>query len=137
LPRTFSAGQVPFASCSQRRRAFPPRQPAQPANAGTEQPFDFRFNRVAVLDRLQSHSRYADRLCPTSRLRLTASASEPDETFFNENRTAIELLLGAMTRAEGKFGRALAGVGHRFLSTPHTERGSVFFDGGAADRFSR
>jgi type IV secretion system protein VirD4 len=55
-----------------------------------------------------------------------AEDAPPDETFFNENRAAVETLLGAMSKQGGRFGGILAGIGNRFLATPHTERGSVF-----------
>jgi hypothetical protein len=51
---------------------------------------------------------------------------EPDEQFYNENRAAVETLLRAMSKAGDHFGGILAGIGNRFLETPHTERGSDF-----------
>jgi type IV secretion system protein VirD4 len=44
------------------------------------------------------------------------------------NKLAVETLLKAManTKTEYPFGEILAGIGRRFLSTPHTERGSIF-----------
>ena len=61
--------------------------------------------------------------------------TEPDEQFYNENRAAVETLLRAMSRAEGRFGGILAGIGNRFLATPHTERGSVFSTASAQTDF--
>jgi type IV secretion system protein VirD4 len=64
-----------------------------------------------------------------------AEGAAPDELFFNENRAAVETLLQAMAKAGNRFGGILAGIGNRFLSTPHTERGSVFSTAAAQTDF--
>ncbi len=58
-----------------------------------------------------------------------------DERFYNENRTAVETLLRAMSKAGDRFGGILAGIGNRFLNTPHTERGSMFSTAAAQTDF--
>jgi type IV secretion system protein VirD4 len=58
-----------------------------------------------------------------------------DEKFYNENRLAVETLLGAMSKAGNRFGGILAGTGNRLLSTPHTERGSIFSTAAAQTDF--
>ena len=60
---------------------------------------------------------------------------QPGEPFFNENRAAVETLLHAMSKAGERFGGILAGIGTRFLATPHTERGSVFSTAAAQTDF--
>jgi type IV secretion system protein VirD4 len=60
---------------------------------------------------------------------------QPGEQFYNENRVAVETLLRAMSKAGERFGGILAGIGNRFLSTPHTERGSVFSTASAQTDF--
>jgi len=60
---------------------------------------------------------------------------QPTKSFFAENRAAVETLLQAMSNAGGKFGGILAGIGTRFLATPHAERGSVFSTAAAQTDF--
>jgi type IV secretion system protein VirD4 len=55
-----------------------------------------------------------------------AKSARKDERYFDENRFGVETLLSAMASKEGLFGGILQAIGNRFLSTPHTERGSVF-----------
>jgi type IV secretion system protein VirD4 len=55
------------------------------------------------------------------------SSNEPlDETYFDDNKVAVETLLRAMSRGGEQFGGTLAAIGNRFLAMPPTERGSVF-----------
>ncbi|KAF2989431.1 type IV secretory system conjugative DNA transfer family protein [Methylocystis sp. MJC1] len=58
-----------------------------------------------------------------------------NEQFFDENKAAVDTLLRAMSRAGERFGGILAAVGNRFLSTPLTERGSVFSTAAAQTDF--
>jgi type IV secretion system protein VirD4 len=58
-----------------------------------------------------------------------------DEQFFDENKAAVETLLRAMSRAGARFGGILAAIGNRFLSTPLTERGSIFSTAAAQTDF--
>ena len=60
---------------------------------------------------------------------------QADAEFFNENRLGVETLLQTMINAGDSFGGILAGVGNRFLATPHTERGSVFSTAAAQTDF--
>ena len=60
---------------------------------------------------------------------------QPDEAFFNENKAAVETLLRAMAKAGNRFGGILAATGNRFLSTPQTERGSIFSTAAAQTDF--
>src|SRR5262249_13346916 len=60
---------------------------------------------------------------------------EYDKEFYNENRAAVETLLRAMSKKGERFGGILAGIGNRFLNTPHTERGSVFSTASAQTDF--
>jgi type IV secretion system protein VirD4 len=64
-----------------------------------------------------------------------SETGQPDEEFYNENRRGVETLLKAMSKAGGRFGGILAGIGNRFLATPHTERGSVFSTAAAQTDF--
>jgi type IV secretion system protein VirD4 len=59
----------------------------------------------------------------------------PDEKFFDGNKAAVETLLRAMSRAGNRFGGILAAIGNRFLSTPQTERGSIFSTAAAQTDF--
>ncbi|MGD0185323.1 MAG: type IV secretory system conjugative DNA transfer family protein [Roseiarcus sp.] len=71
-------------------------------------------------------------------VRLRASPpddGQPDEQFFNENRVAVQTLLGAMSKAGTRFGGILAAVGNRFIATPLTERGSIFSTAAAQTDF--
>jgi type IV secretion system protein VirD4 len=58
-----------------------------------------------------------------------------DEKFYDENKAATDTLLRAMSKAGTRFGGILAGVGNRFLATPHTERGSIFSTAAAQTDF--
>lgn len=58
-----------------------------------------------------------------------------DEKFFDENKLAVEALLGAMSKAGNRFGGILAAIGNRFLGTPQTERGSIFSTAAAQTDF--
>jgi type IV secretion system protein VirD4 len=58
-----------------------------------------------------------------------------DEQFYDENRSATQALLGAMSRAGTRFGGILAAIGNRFLGTPQTERGSIFSTAAAQTDF--
>jgi type IV secretion system protein VirD4 len=58
-----------------------------------------------------------------------------DQKFFDENKAAVETLLRAMSRAGTRFGGILAAIGNRFLSTPQTERGSIFSTAAAQTDF--
>jgi type IV secretion system protein VirD4 len=52
---------------------------------------------------------------------------EQRKAHFDKNAAAVKTLLRLMVRsARGPFGRILASVGNRFLSTPQTELGSIF-----------
>ncbi|HEY1745787.1 MAG TPA: type IV secretory system conjugative DNA transfer family protein [Xanthobacteraceae bacterium] len=75
------------------------------------------------------------------RLVNAASSSLPpeedqlDAEFFTANRKRVEVLLGAMAKIEQRFGGALSSIGNRFLSTPLTERGSIFSTAAAQTDF--
>ena len=58
-----------------------------------------------------------------------------DEEYFDENKQGMLTLLRAMAKAEGRFGGILAAIGHRFLATPVTERGSIFSTAAAQTDF--
>ena len=58
-----------------------------------------------------------------------------DEDYFDENKQGMLTLLRAMAKAEGRFGGILAAIGHRFLATPVTERGSIFSTAAAQTDF--
>jgi type IV secretion system protein VirD4 len=58
-----------------------------------------------------------------------------DQKFFDENKAAVETLLRAMSKAGTRFGGILAAIGNRFLSTPQTERGSIFSTAAAQTDF--
>ena len=58
-----------------------------------------------------------------------------DAEFFTANRKRVEVLLGGMTKIEQRFGGALSAIGNRFLSTPLTERGSIFSTAAAQTDF--
>lgn len=57
------------------------------------------------------------------------------EKFYNENSTAVDTLLRIMTKVTERFGGVLAAIGNRFLSTPQTERGSIFSTAAAQTDF--
>jgi type IV secretion system protein VirD4 len=59
------------------------------------------------------------------RTAMTFSDAPPDKQL-NENRLAMDALLGAMSKAGNRFGGILAAIGNRFIGTPHSERGSIF-----------
>jgi type IV secretion system protein VirD4 len=63
-----------------------------------------------------------------------AENGKADETFYDRNRLGVEALLTTMTQS-AEFGGILAGIGNRFLATPHTERGSVFSTASAQTDF--
>jgi len=67
--------------------------------------------------------------------RQAVAQDTPAPEFFNENRVAVETLLGAMAKAENIFGGILAAIGNRFLATPTTERGSIFSTASAQTDF--
>jgi type IV secretion system protein VirD4 len=83
-------------------------------------------------------------LCLTSPrlLRAVKSRARPpddggqSEQFYNENSVAVDTLLRAMGKAGDGFGGVLAAIGNRFLSTPQTERGSIFSTAAAQTDFS-
>lgn len=60
----------------------------------------------------------------------TADGEVPDE-----NRLAVNTLLLTMSQAGTRFGGILAAIGNRFLSTPATERGSIFSTAAAQTDF--
>ena len=60
---------------------------------------------------------------------------EEQAEFFTANRKRVEILLGAMAKIENRFGGELSAIGHRFLSTPLTERGSIFSTAAAQTDF--
>jgi type IV secretion system protein VirD4 len=63
-----------------------------------------------------------------------ANDGKKDETFYDHNKLGVEALLTAMTQMV-EFGGILAGIGHRFLATPHAERGSMFSTAAAQTDF--
>ena len=63
-----------------------------------------------------------------------AANNAPDEEFFDENKAAVQLLLRTMTNAASRSG-ILASIGNRFLSTPQSERGSIFSTAAAQTDF--
>ena len=67
--------------------------------------------------------------------RAVAAAKEKGEDAPDENRLAVNTLLLAMSRAGSRFGGILAAIGNRFLSTPMTERGSIFSTAAAQTDF--
>jgi type IV secretion system protein VirD4 len=58
-----------------------------------------------------------------------------DEAFYDENKLAVQILLGTMSKLGQRFGGILAAIGNRFLGTPPTERGSVFSTAAAQTDF--
>lgn len=50
----------------------------------------------------------------------------PEETYYKENKLAVETLLRTMAGKGTAFGGILAAIGNRFLGTPQNERGSIF-----------
>jgi type IV secretion system protein VirD4 len=64
-----------------------------------------------------------------------ADSGEPSEEYFNKNALGVQTLLGAMSQAGQRFDGILAAIGNRFLSTPQTERGSIFSTAAAQTDF--
>ncbi|MDR3487389.1 MAG: type IV secretory system conjugative DNA transfer family protein [Bradyrhizobium sp.] len=64
-----------------------------------------------------------------------AAAKAGEEGPPDENRLAVNTLLLAMSKAGSRFGGILAAIGNRFLSTPATERGSIFSTAAAQTDF--
>ena len=64
-----------------------------------------------------------------------AEDGSSNERFYNENSQAVETLLRAMGKVSDRFGGVLAAIGNRFLSTPPTERGSIFSTAAAQTDF--
>jgi type IV secretion system protein VirD4 len=67
--------------------------------------------------------------------RSATDGAPSDKASFDENRVAVEALLRTMARSGAKFGGILAAIGNRFLSTPQTERGSIFSTAAAQTDF--
>lgn len=67
--------------------------------------------------------------------RALVIANDKGEEAPDENRLAVNTLLLAMSRAGSRFGGVLAAIGNRFLSTPVTERGSIFSTAAAQTDF--
>ena len=90
-------------------------------------------NLVSVRQLLSlSHPRLAQAEKKSS---LSDYPPEEQAEFFTANRKRVEILLGAMTKIENRFGGELSAIGHRFLSTPLTERGSIFSTAAAQTDF--
>jgi type IV secretion system protein VirD4 len=79
-----------------------------------------------------THPRLRHAVAAARQVQEGASAS-PE--FFNENRVAVETLLGAMAKTGDLFDGILASIGNRFLATPPTERGSIFSTAAAQTDF--
>jgi type IV secretion system protein VirD4 len=79
-----------------------------------------------------THPRLA-RALASARRNQESQGTTPE--FFNENRAAVETLLGAMTKTENLFDGILAAIGNRFLATPTPERGSIFSTAAAQTDF--
>lgn len=78
-----------------------------------------------------THPRLVDALKSTRRKEKESDGSDSS----SENRVAIETLLGTMAKMENLFGGILASIGSRFLSTPQSERGSIFSTASAQTDF--
>lgn len=64
-----------------------------------------------------------------------ATTGEEDGEPADENRHAVNMLLLTMSKAGTRFGGILAAIGNRFLSTPLSERGSIFSTAAAQTDF--
>lgn len=75
------------------------------------------------------------RLQDTVKAKMRASQPQPGKKRPPENALAVETLLQTMSAAGTRFGGILAAIGNRFLSTPQTERGSIFSTAAAQTDF--
>jgi len=64
-----------------------------------------------------------------------ATKEAKDDESADENRHAVNTLLLTMSKAGTRFGGVLAAIGNRFLSTPMSERGSIFSTAAAQTDF--
>lgn len=70
-----------------------------------------------------------------AKARKSLGEGPPNESYYSENKLAVETLLRTMARKNKQFGGILAAIGNRFLGTPQNERGSVFSTAAAQTDF--
>jgi type IV secretion system protein VirD4 len=66
---------------------------------------------------------------------IQAEDTKNQEKYYDENKIAVETLVGGMAKIENAFGGVLSAIGRRFLATPQSERGSIFSTAAAQTDF--